>query len=655
MYQRVSIGPELQTISLVETKPVFSPSQEEQNLISTWYNDFIYDYSIKNQGWEVLNNRTLDQFWTQSNYDYNQTVIQDVNNPVVQYSSGTTRDKANTLITSLTQNYYFPSVTAFNDQQQIDDVISSIAKPVLRWQYINDGRPSESGKSKGFRYTHKQVAEGTVHILDTIGPDGKLTSQIIPNEEVFIPNFYQPNIQLQSHFFWVNQWASYAEAQAEFGELENFKYVTPGNLGWINQTYEYKEKYKAIVYQDMCTIIRGWYPVRAQEVKRLIKIGKLPKNTKKARYFNVIINGVNMFPWDNLMPYYHGELPVTKTCFEYFSPAEFYWGNSMPNKAAQDKHFRDGWITLMRYVAKLQGIPAMINASGQHLEADVYVPGLTTDVPAGTEPDKFFAVPGTDKPGIIRDLMLMLQQTDSEIDRETVAPIVSGNVQGAPDNVRGTQIVNQRATDILIGLAQRLAEREEARAFPILKASFQFLPRQTVKSLSIPNEIFPDGSMGNLEIVFQKLPNTTPEERLVESHKLRDKELGIVRGSDGLVSRTNKPQTMTKQVMIDIEYIQNLDLYCEAIAEELPRNNSISKISEAEHKWQTYAAAPPGIFNIKPAARNLVRAFGDNEKELIAEAPPQMPPGMPGQPQLPGQPPPPGNPSNSLPPLNPLT
>ncbi len=601
-------------------RPVFLPSPDEQNLIMKMYDDFVQDYSLKNQGWEVLNNRTLTQFWADCNYDYNQTVFQDPNNPVVQYSSGTTRDKANTLITSLTQNYFFPSVTAFNDAQQIDTVVSSIGKPILRYQYINDGRPADSGKSKGFRYTHKQTVEGTVHILDIIGKDGKLESMLIPNEEVFIPNFYQPNVQKQSHFLWVQQWASYAEAQMQFGELENFKYVTPGNLGWINETYEYKERYKAIVYNDQCTIVRGWYPVRKDELEKLIKVGKLPKGTKKARYFNVIINGVNMFPFDNLMPYYHGELPVTKAVLEYFSPAEYYWGNSLPNKCAQDKRFRDGWLTLLRYVAKLQGIPAMINASGQHLENDVYVPGMTTDVPAGTDPNKFFVAPGTDRPNIIGQLIQMLNQTDSEIDSATVAPIISGNSADAPKTARVGAIVNQRATEILMGLAQRIAEREEARAFPILQASFQLLPRQDIKQLSIPNEIFPNGQMGTLEIFFQKIPKLSKVDKMEASYKTLEEE-----------KNSSYP---VKKVVVDIDYIQNITMYCEAVAEDLPNNNSQSRVAEAEHKWQTYLAAPPGIFNIKPAARNLVRAFNDNENEIIAvDQPVQAAGQVPNQPK----------------------
>jgi len=206
----------------------YDPSPKERDLVSKIYTDFIYDQSLKNQTWNVLNNRTLTQFWEESNYDYNVIVTDDVNNPVTQYSSGISRDKANAFISNLTLAVQYPSVTASNENQEIDHTISRISKPLLRWQYMNDGRPSESGKLKNVRYTHKQVVEGTVHILDTIGADGKLTSSLVPNENVFIPNFFQPNVQLQGHFLIVDQWASFAEAEAEYGDLPNFKYVVPG-------------------------------------------------------------------------------------------------------------------------------------------------------------------------------------------------------------------------------------------------------------------------------------------------------------------------------------------------------------------------------------------------------------------------------------------
>ncbi len=623
----MAFGPDqiIQAIGIQQNPDHFTPSQEQRDLVSKVYNDFVYDNSIKNQGWQVLNNRSLSQFWADSNTDYNVIVEQDTNNPVVQYSSGITRDKANVFIQKLTMEMQYPSVTAFNEAQEIDETVSYIGKPLLRWQFTNDGRPSESGRSKNFRYTHKQVVEGTVHILDNVGANGRLTSSEIPNETVFIPNFYQFDVQLQGHFLEVNQWASYAEVEAEFGDLPNFKYVQPGSLGWLNQTFAFKEQYKALVYEDQITKIRMWYPVREQELQRLKKIGRLPKWVTQAKYFNVILNDVPMFQYDNLMPFYHGNLPVTKAVFENFSPAQFYWGNSMPNKASQDLHFLNGWKTLMRYKGKLGAIPGLLNFTGQHIENDVYVPGVTTDLPAGTDPKMIVPVPGISGGVTSSDIELM-NDTTGDIDRATLSPIAAGQGSGKGTQVKTAQLLNQNATEILEGLAQQLTFREEARAFPILKSTFQFLPRQDIKKISIPNETFDDGTSGTLEIIFQKIPAMNSDEKLQASHKIRALEQGAKKQGKGF-----------KQTYVDPEYIQKLDLYCEASADKWLPQNSALRESKAELKWSTYSNPnnPPGLFNIKRAARELAKGFGDNPTEMVNDQTPSqpgMPPGPDGAP-----------------------
>ena len=601
----------LKTTGIKQGNEMYSPDSNTRDFLMRVYSDFVDDYSLKYQTWEVLNGRTLDQFWADSNYDYNVIVTDDPNNPVTQYSSGVSRDKANMFISNLTLNLLYPSITALNTAQEIDTTISRIGRPILKFQYLNDGRPSESGKVKNVRYTHKQVVEGTVHILDVVGSDGRLTSSITPNEEVFIPNFYQPDLQLLSHFMRVQQWGSYAEAEAEFGECPNWKYVTPGSLGWLNQTQLFKEQYKALNIKNQASIIRCWYPVKEKEVARLKNIGTLPKWVKCAKYFNVVINGVNMFPYDNLMPYHHGKYPITKAVFEHFSPAEFYWGNSQPNKARQDKRFLDGWKTLMRYKGKLSAIPALLNFTGHHVENDVVVPGIMTDVPGDMDPNKIVAVPGTAQ-GMTQGDAMLLRDTNQDIERATAAPQTSGRQTGGQQTARETMVIEGNAQKILQGFAQQIAFREEARAFPILKSSFQFLPRQDIKKLAIPDETFDDGTSGTLEIIFKKLGSMTPNEQLNASYEIKKTEQHAAKNGNA------------KRIMyVDPEYVQDLEFYAEAIADELPAQNSTFREAKAEYKWNLYSGHPE-TFNVIRAARKLARELGDNDKEMVNDQSPQM-------------------------------
>ena len=179
----------------------------------------------------------------------------------------------------------------------------------------------------------------------------------------------------------------------------------------------------------------------------------------------------------------------------------------------------------------------------------------------------------------------------------------------------------------MAGIVQQVSFLQEARAFPILKSTFQFLTRQKVAKLSIPDQAFDDGQTGTFEIMFKKLPKMTDKERMDKSYEILDSELRA------------KKLGNTKQISeIDIDYILNLDFYCKASAESIVKDTTRLREAKAQMKWETYSANP--IFNVKKAARKLVRELGDSD-DMVVDLPPPMPGQMPGQ-ETPGQAPTPG-------------
>ena len=596
----------------------YNPSSTEREFILSTYNDFLEDKQIKDQEYEELNGRTLKGFWADSNYDYNVIVDDDPTNPVAQYSSSISRDKANTFISSLSLQLLYPGVVAQNDQQQIDNIMSRVSRSILEWQFENDGRPSESGLLKNSRYTHKQVVEGTVHIQDDFDEKGRLISSIVPNEEVYVPNFYEPNLQKQARLMRVSENKNYYQVEVEFGEMDNWKYVSKGMSDWIQDNDSYKGKYKGIVQEDKVTIVRVWKPVPAKELKKLKTNGKIDEDTKKAKYYNVIINGVTMFDIDNVMPYFDGNYSINKGIFESFSPCEYYWGNSMPNKARHDKKWLDGWKTLIRYKAKLSALPPLLNFSGQHIDEDVVIPSKMTDMPKGILPDQIAQIPGISTGITNGDIAIMKDATD-DINRATASPQTSGQERSqGQQTARETMIIEANAQKAMMGFAQQIAFLQEARVWSILKRSYQLIPRSDIEKIAIPNQVFGDGKSGIMEVIFTDLSGKEEKSKIKDSFKVYQEE-----------ERLEDEDGMARNIfIIDKEYVKNLDLYCKALAESLPRMTSALRESRATMKYETYLQNP----NINQIAnlRNLIREYGDNEDELIVEG--QIPvPGMAGQ------------------------
>jgi len=590
-------------------KTIYTPSEEEYDFISRVYSDFLDDYNLKNQPQAMLGGRTLKKFWDQSEYDYNALCeAQNPLDPVVPYASGVSRDKANIFITNLALNLFYPTVVAQNSAQEIDRVMSKASRALLEFAHENDGRPAESGHVKFVRTVHKGVIQGTAHVQDDI-VDNRLVSSIVPNEEIFVPNFYQPNIQLQSHLIRLQENITYGEAERDYGELPRFRdHVCPGMssmfAGKTDSVFTKVEQMLDI--KNKVNIMRVWYPVPHGKLVQYKQDGVLPSYVTQAKYFNLIINGIPMFPYDNLMPYHDGYYPINKMIFEMFSRPEYYWGNSLPNKIAQDKRWKDGWKTLLRWKGKLSSLPPLVTFNGTFVDSDITIPGMITQAPAGMGKDDIQTIPGLSA-GINNSDIELLNQADQEISNGSVSNNQGGQVEKGRQTAREIVLAESNAKKILNGFALQTMFFVSARSFPIIKRMFQFLTRNEINKIAVPNQSLPDGTPGTLEIIFTEPQAMTEEE-------IKDKEYEMYT-AERKSAKAGNPKHV---IEINKEYWQEIDLYLKATVEEILPDNPTIRQAKAEMKFDKYASHPE-LFNLRAAARNLIRENGDDETEMLLE------------------------------------
>src|SRR3990167_1472659 len=102
-----------------KTLEVYNPTDEEKDLLLKIYQNVENDLLLKNQSYELLNNRTLTQFWDDCNKDYNLYIPPARSDEWVKmYRRPITRDKANTFIAQLTKGLIYPEIIAQNKEQQ---------------------------------------------------------------------------------------------------------------------------------------------------------------------------------------------------------------------------------------------------------------------------------------------------------------------------------------------------------------------------------------------------------------------------------------------------------------------------------------------------------------------------------------------------------
>ena len=98
-----------------DEKEQYLPNDKERDFIEKVWQDFNDLYQLKTEPLDILGGGTLQSFWDISNYDYNVLTEQgDENDPVVQYSSGISRDQSDVFIGQLVNQLVYPSVVNQN-------------------------------------------------------------------------------------------------------------------------------------------------------------------------------------------------------------------------------------------------------------------------------------------------------------------------------------------------------------------------------------------------------------------------------------------------------------------------------------------------------------------------------------------------------------
>lgn len=604
-----------------ENRETFQPTAEETQYITDAYESFFRCYTVRQEDEPIMGNRTPDKFWKDSERDYAVVFdeLQDENDPVKRYQSTISRDKTNVYIAHIAGSLLIPDTVAQNPEQGIDRVWSRVGSSMLYWAHKQDGWPNENGQQKSERLAHTTCVKGTAFSLDIVTKEG-LESEEIPPEELYVPNLWQPNIQKQSVVFRAKLNITFEEAEAMFGDCENFEYVHPG-VSWIGDTFiandGLKTSYQGIVQQDKVSILYVWKKARPSELKQMVKDRKVWSNATRGTYYNVIINGVPMYPVDNVSPYKHGYLNISKCIFEILR-SDYFYGNSVPNKMMEDKKWRDDWKTLMRFKGKLGALPPQLIIGGA-IDDQIILPSAQTSVPEGVEVQ---AVPGIT--GITNSDIQLMSMADSEIDRATVAPSAAGQRSDQTQTARAEVIQAAASQKMLEPFTRQYGYFMQSRSFPILLSLLQFVSRQSIKKIVVPDQILADGSKGAFEIIFKDVTDIDDMEKLSMSIDMLKQE------------KTSREQKQPK----DIAYVspsQIRDIKFFLFSDTTGGDNNIIRQQDFAKDLATIFPQYAQSINMNEALKYYFQIKNYPERLLATGSPEAqggMPPGATGAPEV---------------------
>lgn len=471
--------------------------------------------------------------------------------------------------------------------------------------------------------------------------------RVIPLEDFFISNPYEPDIQKQPYLFW-KELTSFSEAKVEFGGYDNFKYVTPGAYMQLSQpTTFYREAINSEMTDDQVEIVR--YYCRSEN------------------QFTIIINGVVIY--EGPFPFKDGLYPFAKGVYEPYDNF-FFWGAGFPQKVMGDQDLLNTLWNMM--VDKTEGslMPYGLSSDLDDLiDDDILLPNKIRKV-GDINKWRFDNLPGitSGEQSMLQMAINFVQQNSGDV---AGAPQAQDSHGGSP-TARQVLLRHQEAMQKL-GFSMNFSEdyerdRETLRLHHLLQ--FYSIPKiekiTGKRGKEIEQLVYRD-----IKLTDVKMENGSKGNKIIklvddETAGSQDKRLKLANELSVLEAMGDESDTPTTALAVSVDTFTDHN-YSVLIVKNssFEKNQALDQATKMEYaQWRIPLASPagPGSPPLAPANIAEIVKWVDESFDVPTEqfeAPPpapMAPPGMPGMPpEAQGQPAMPASPGpEGMPPMPPL-
>jgi len=348
----------------------YAPSKEISDFTGHVKKDFYEGDRILTTPWRELNDRSVIDDTNRGDIMFNTFVDEGVENPADAWKwRGTrsmARNKAIAMHANLTAAYIVPMFMAQNDNDETDKDFSEVMRDIAEWM-VNNSNYKTSFLSLIFgmltspvTYFGAEYCEVYQTIKET-SEDGTQTKKQIIDEvlsgyqapvlsasQILITNAYERDMQKQRVVL-EREYIEYTQAQAEFGEHENWHFVTPGIKTIYNDDeglfYDVKdENHRSYLVEKVTakyrrddtevTFINGIYfgnadveanPMRHRDNRNAPKYNKVPFGYSRiGEHFFYYKSMMNALSWDNNLIDAMYEITMNREILDLLPPTAIF-------------------------------------------------------------------------------------------------------------------------------------------------------------------------------------------------------------------------------------------------------------------------------------------------------------------------------------------
>lgn len=406
-------------------------------------------------------------------------------------------------------------------------------------------------------------------------------AEIIPNEEIYIADAFESDIQNQSYVI-RRKVSDYDSVRIVFEKYANWKYVNAGSQQFLTADAN-DDKESEDQDDERVEIVWCW--------------------DKPNDLYRIIVNGVLMNGANEGFPYPHKMYPIAKTIAIPFADQRFYWGNSDPNILRDEQDLDNDLWRMFIDSEKLRIKPPIGVSNTELANRDLVVPGVMYPLGLEDRIEPMLAV----SQGVGGNEFKLLELTERQMDESTLDPLMTG--QSGSGDATATEV---RA---IVGSAERLRGFAQAflgdllvqHAHLRLPNILWFLTHDDEYQKVVKDAVkLSTGKDGRKVIQFADAIDIPSSEEIMVAEASAEKM-----GRDA------------ELIYVDRDAVQDYRYHVQLSPAPKPRRGGSLKVLRALEKYRLYVQNP--IFNQRRNAQNLAEAMGDDPKEMVQEQAPAMP------------------------------
>lgn len=439
----------------------FSPSPGVVGFTSDAKKDYAVGHTILTKSWNELNDNSVIDDMNRGRRMFNAHVDEDYEDPREAWKWRGTRSKARNkgiaMHANLTAAYLLPTFQAQNTDDEVDRGVSEFMTDLVEWMAQDENSNyKENFLSLVFAMESDPIVylgaewQEVMQEIKIKGEDGRYTTKEILDEvlsgfkapiytadQVLISNAFERNLQKHRHIG-KRRWIEYQEAEAKYGEHENWEYVKAGFNVVYNEDdglfYEIKD-------DEHQNLVEEYTPMYRRKDTEACFIGGVYMSDSNVDNNRIKHRDNFDAPRYNLQQF--GFYPIG---------SHFIFYKSMMNAMRWDNALYDASTEIIANRAILDAEMPIAISGSEKVDTDIIYPNAVV-----TFADKDAKISPLLPPSNLGPLMASLNQTDESLSDASVNETLSGQLPPASQKAYSVAQAQANSKKIIGGVAKGLA------------------------------------------------------------------------------------------------------------------------------------------------------------------------------------------------------